>query len=531
MTKRGNAEVRAWRASVLVAAGVLGPCSQGNAAALMMPTRFTVVDAGTVGKPDVVMIPGLASSRAVWDAEAAKLAPNYRLHLVQVNGFAGQAAGVNATGEILPGVVEELHGYIVANKMHPAVVGHSLGGLLALMLAKAHTEDVSKMVIVDSLPFYSVLFEPAATVETVKPRAEMMKGQVVGMPKEQFEMMAPMSAGQLVNDAEAKKTVTGWTLASDRAVFGEAMYEDMTTDLRADVAKIQTPTLMLYPYDATATADVGKIDAVYQTAYKPMPHVKLVRIDGARHFIMYDQPRKMDEAVEAFFRSRWGAWTSVRQRRKAGLRCRLGMTAWERRIFTERPHLARGFAIKSKVMTTKKELLQTPIQHIDIKQHNVVALVDAMASMAYSSRDLARAANIYEKMLRDTECGVILCLAGSLISAGLQKVIVDLVRNNMVDAIVSTGANIVDQDFFEALGFKHYVAGDEYKYGGGDATLRELMIDRIYDTFIDEEELRICDETTEKIIDSLGAAAILVTRTDPRDGQVPERQRTDAGEG
>jgi hypothetical protein len=159
--------------------------------------------------------------------------------------------------------------------------------------------------------------------------------------------------------------------------------------------------------------------------------------------------------------------------------------------FTELPRLERVWRDKLVVdMTTKKELLKTPIQHIDIKQHNVVALVDAMAHMAYSSRDLARAASIYEMMLRDTECGVILCLAGSLISAGLQKVIVDLVRNNMVDAIVSTGANIVDQDFFEALGYRHYIAGDEYKYGGGDADLRELMIDRIYDTFIDEEELR-----------------------------------------
>jgi deoxyhypusine synthase len=123
--------------------------------------------------------------------------------------------------------------------------------------------------------------------------------------------------------------------------------------------------------------------------------------------------------------------------------------------------------------------------------------------MAYSSRDTARAASIYDMMLRDTDCGVILCLAGSLISAGLQKIFIDLVRNNMVDAIVSTGANIVDQDFFEALGFNHYIAGDEYKYGAGDADLRELMIDRIYDTFIDEEELRICDETTQKIFDSL----------------------------
>ena len=85
---------------------------------------------------------------------------------------------------------------------------------------------------------------------------------------------------------------------------------------------------------------------------------------------------------------------------------------------------------------------------------------------------------------------MILCLAGSLISAGLKQIFVDLVRNNMVDAIVSTGANIVDQDFFEALGFSHYIAGDEYKSGTQDGVLRELMIDRIYDTFIDEEELR-----------------------------------------
>ena len=156
-------------------------------------------------------------------------------------------------------------------------------------------------------------------------------------------------------------------------------------------------------------------------------------------------------------------------------------------------------------MPTKKELLSTPIRHIDIKEHNVVPLVDAMQSMAYSSRDLARAASIYERMLRDKDCGVILCLAGSLISAGLKQIFVDMIRNNMVDAIVSTGANIVDQDFFEALGFRHYIADDLYKSGTQDGELRELMIDRIYDTLIDEEELRACDETTEKVADSLTA--------------------------
>jgi deoxyhypusine synthase len=158
-------------------------------------------------------------------------------------------------------------------------------------------------------------------------------------------------------------------------------------------------------------------------------------------------------------------------------------------------------------MPTKQELLKQPIQHIDIKQHNVVPLVDAMQQMAYSSRDLARAASIYERMLRDGDCGVILCLAGSLISAGLKQIFVDLLRNNMVDAIVSTGANIVDQDFFEALGYKHWIADELYKSGTEDATLRELMIDRIYDTLIDEEELRACDETTQVIADALDPRA------------------------
>jgi deoxyhypusine synthase len=154
-------------------------------------------------------------------------------------------------------------------------------------------------------------------------------------------------------------------------------------------------------------------------------------------------------------------------------------------------------------MPNKKDYLKQSIQHIDIARHNVVPLVDAMQHMAYSARDLHRAADIYDRMLKDNGCGVILCLAGSLISAGLKKVFADMIKNNMVDAVVSTGANMIDQDFFEALGFKHYIAGDEFKSGTRDGELRDLMIDRIYDTFIDEEELRICDETTQKIFDEI----------------------------
>ncbi len=150
-------------------------------------------------------------------------------------------------------------------------------------------------------------------------------------------------------------------------------------------------------------------------------------------------------------------------------------------------------------MKTKKDFLKDTIKHIDITQHNIIPFVDAMEQMAFSARDLNRAANIYNRMLEDNNCSVILTLAGSLFSAGLKKVVFDLIENNMVDAIVSTGAIMVDQDFFEALGFKHYI-GTPFS---DDNELRELNIDRIYDTYIDEDELRVCDETTEKIFDSL----------------------------
>ena len=154
-------------------------------------------------------------------------------------------------------------------------------------------------------------------------------------------------------------------------------------------------------------------------------------------------------------------------------------------------------------MFTKEELLSQPIEHVDITRHNVVPLVDAMRQMAFSARDLARAADIYKRMLADEPCGVILCLAGSLVSSGLKQVFVEMVRSRMVDCIVSTGANIVDQDFFEGLGFKHYAAPERLKAGVDDDRLRELHVDRIYDTLIDEDELRVCDDVTRQIADSL----------------------------
>ncbi len=156
---------------------------------------------------------------------------------------------------------------------------------------------------------------------------------------------------------------------------------------------------------------------------------------------------------------------------------------------------------KSNKKTMKRELLKTPVEHIDIKSFDARPIVKAMSKMSFTSRDLARATDIFNMMLQEKGCAIILTIAGSTSAGGCMDLYTDLVKYNMVDAIVATGASIVDMDFFEALGFKHYQGNS----GQDDKLLRDLYIDRIYDTYIDEEELQACDYTIGKIADSLPA--------------------------
>ena len=152
-------------------------------------------------------------------------------------------------------------------------------------------------------------------------------------------------------------------------------------------------------------------------------------------------------------------------------------------------------------MKEKKDYLNPEkiVKHIDITSFNAVPVIDAMGNTAFQARNLSRACQIANRMVADKSCSIFLTLGGSLISAGMKSAIVELMKNNMIDAIISTGANIVDQDFLEALGFKHY-QGTQWV---DDNELRELMIDRIYDTYIDEDDLRTCDMTIAEIANSL----------------------------
>ncbi len=147
----------------------------------------------------------------------------------------------------------------------------------------------------------------------------------------------------------------------------------------------------------------------------------------------------------------------------------------------------------------KSQLLSKEVKHIDITSFDARPIIEAMGNMSFTSRDLSRATDIFNRMLADKDCSVILTIAGSTSAGGCMQLYHDLVKYNMVDAIVSTGASIVDMDFFEALGFKHY-QGNQFE---DDTKLRDLYIDRIYDTYINEEELQACDHTIFEIANSL----------------------------
>ena len=147
----------------------------------------------------------------------------------------------------------------------------------------------------------------------------------------------------------------------------------------------------------------------------------------------------------------------------------------------------------------KKAFLKETVEHIDIKSFDATLIINSMRNMSFTSRDTASAADILQRMITDKECSVWLTLAGSTSAGGCMQVYVDMIKNNMVDAVVATGASIVDMDFFEALGFKHYKGSPWVD----DKQLRSLYIDRIYDTYIDEEELQACDNTVLKIAESL----------------------------
>ncbi|HYD26769.1 alpha/beta hydrolase [Brevundimonas sp.] len=290
-------------ASLLVAGGVLLATRAESAPAVQASTAFAsdrlsveVVGAG----PDVILIPGFASSREVWRAEAARLAPTHRVHLVQLAGFAGEPWS-HGDGPFVAPAVGALGRYVrEAGLEQPAVIGHSMGGLTALLLAQAEPELVGRVMTVDSLPFFSALFGPTATAESARPFADQAAAGILAADEAGFASQQGQTAIGLARDPATRAAMVEWSMASDRRAMAAAIREVMTTDARPGLAAVTTPVWAVYASDADGGAPAAMADALWGREYATLPGVRLIRVDGSRHFIMADQPAQFAELVDQF---------------------------------------------------------------------------------------------------------------------------------------------------------------------------------------------------------------------------------------
>jgi pimeloyl-ACP methyl ester carboxylesterase len=255
-----------------------------------------------VGKGrDVVFIPGLASSRATWKATAERLRGKYRLHLVQIAGFAGEPSRANATGDVLIPTAEAIDAYLVEQKLSPAtMVGHSLGGTTLLYLAQKHPEHLKKALIVDALPFFGGMQNPTATADSVRPMAAKMRDGMLANtgPVTAASLEPQMKA--MSKDPATQHLVAEWGAVSDRTVVARAMYDDLTLDLRPGLPAIRTPIVLLYPDNVPLGVPAGMMQKVYPMVYAPATTVTPKLVAGSQHFIMLDQPQAFAEALDAF---------------------------------------------------------------------------------------------------------------------------------------------------------------------------------------------------------------------------------------
>ena len=278
---------------------LLLPLAAAASAAPFASDRLSVEVVGS--GPDVVLVPGLSSSPEVWRSTVAAV-PGYRYHLVQVAGFAGRPAGANATGPVVEPVAEEIARYISESKLEkPAIVGHSLGGAWAIMVAARHPELVSKAMVVDMLPFLGAMFGgPTATVESVKPIAEQMRTGIATASGEPRQKRIEQTVAGMVRTEAARPAIVGHSLASDPAASGQAMYDLITTDLRPDVAKIKVPLTVLYVTPHGAPVTDAQIEQFYAMSYAGAPQAALKRIPASYHFIMIDEPEAFRSELKAF---------------------------------------------------------------------------------------------------------------------------------------------------------------------------------------------------------------------------------------
>ncbi len=282
---------------------VTGCASMGASAPVPFASDRIAVSVEGTG-PDVILIPGLTSHPSIWDATAAHLtATGHRVHRVWVSGFAGRPAGANATGDTVgQPVAEEIARYIQDQGLnHPAVIGHSMGGWMGMVLAARHPDRVGRLMVVDMLPFLGAMFgPPGATPDQVRPVAEQIRNNLRTIPVGQRRARAEASISGMVLTEALREGPTQHIVDSDYDVAARSFHELIVTDLRPELPAIVAPMVVLYAPPAGVPMTDAQLDALYSASFVNRPQTRLVRIPDAAHFIMFDNPDRFFAEVDAF---------------------------------------------------------------------------------------------------------------------------------------------------------------------------------------------------------------------------------------
>ncbi|MDB5754122.1 MAG: Alpha/beta hydrolase [Massilia sp.] len=276
-------------------AGVLVPAL----AADFRSERISVTTEGAGS--DVILIPGLGSSPRVW-REMIQAVPGHRYHLVQISGFAGHARGGNSDGAVAAPVAEEIARFIAARGLEkPAVIGHSMGGTVGMMLAARHPDVLSRLMVVDMLPFLGALFgPPGTTAESIRPTADSLLTQMRAADPAARQSRAVAALNNMIDTPAMRAGAIDDSNKSDPDVSARAYHELVVTDLRPELAKITVPTIVLYVLPKAPGLTEEKIDAGYKAGYAPLKGVTLKRIPSSAHFIMWDQSEHFQSEVKEF---------------------------------------------------------------------------------------------------------------------------------------------------------------------------------------------------------------------------------------
>lgn len=244
--------------------------------------------------PDLILVPGVGAHADVWAAIADSLDEHFRIHLVQVNGFAGTPAGGNADGPVAGPVAEEIARYIQEEKLdRPAVVGHSMGGTVGLMLAARHPDVPGKVMVIDMPPFMgAIMAPPGSSPDSIRAMGDQLRAGFMQTPADSptvFEQVVPT----MTRNDSARTVLLQYARASHRPTLGNAMHELIVTDLKPELSRITVPLVVLYVKPAGVPLSTEQIDSGMRESYANARQARLMRIDDSNHYIMIDQPGRV----------------------------------------------------------------------------------------------------------------------------------------------------------------------------------------------------------------------------------------------